>query len=63
MSIETTQEHAMRAALQTADKTGISQTVFRNADTCGWWYTHPFATVLGRSELFVTILPERWFQP
>jgi hypothetical protein len=56
------QETAVQIAQQDADTFGIPQTVFRNADTCGWTSTNPFAPMLTRSEVSITMLPTRYFQ-
>lgn len=55
-------ETAIDLATKAADDYTLPQTVYRNADTCGWANTNFLAPVLDRSELFVTILPARYFQ-
>jgi len=45
-----------------ADSSGLPQTIFRTADTAGWWHTHCHARVLEKAEVFATILPARYFQ-
>ncbi|CAN7635490.1 hypothetical protein [Massilia sp. LjRoot122] len=52
---------ARLSAMRDADKHGLPMTVYRNADTYGWAYTNPFARVLRNAEVFVTILPSRFF--
>lgn len=49
-------------AARKADECGIPQTIFKNEWTAGWWHTNPFASVLSRSKIFITILPARYFQ-
>jgi len=36
-------------------------TVYRTSDTHGWAYTDPISRVLHKAEVFVTILPARFF--
>lgn len=45
-----------------ADKFCLPQTIFRNDDTGGWWHTNSLASVLQSSEVYVTVLPERYFR-
>lgn len=54
-------EAAIGQAQRAADVTGLPQTVYRNAETCGWANTNALANVLARSEVAVTILPTRYF--
>jgi hypothetical protein len=54
-------ESAVERAQSHADSFGLPQTVYRNEDTCGWANTNPFARVLDRSEILVTVLPLRYF--
>lgn len=49
-------------AERSADEFVMPQTIFRSLDSSGWWHTNPFASVLRNSEIFVTILPERYFK-
>lgn len=48
-------------AVRRADECGVPQTVFRNPQVAGWWHTNPFASILINSEIFITILPSRYF--
>lgn len=48
-------------AMRAADTYGLPQTVYRNADSAGWAHTHPFASFLARSEVFVTVLNSNYF--
>jgi hypothetical protein len=52
---------ASLAALRDANKFMLPMTVYRTADTYGWAYTNPLALVLRKAEVFVTILPGRYF--
>ncbi|QJE03700.1 hypothetical protein HH212_26765 (plasmid) [Massilia forsythiae] len=52
---------ARLGAMRAADETGLPMTVFRTADTHGWAYTNPISRVLHKAEVFVTILPARFF--
>jgi hypothetical protein len=52
---------AVEAAQRAADNFGLPQTVLRNADTCGWWHSNPFARSIAVSELHATYLPARYF--
>lgn len=45
-----------------ADTSSLPQTIFRTPETSGWWHTHCHARVLDKAEVFVTILPARYFQ-
>lgn len=58
---ETTLAAATGYAERAADEYRLPQTVFRDADSCGWWHTNPFATRLQRAKLHVTILPRNYF--
>jgi hypothetical protein len=53
---------ARLAAMRAADEHCLPMTVYRNADTHGWTFTNPIARVLHKAEVFVTILPARFFQ-
>ena len=52
---------SFEAAQRAADNFGLPQTVLRNADTCGWWHSNPFARSIAVSELHATYLPARYF--
>ena len=53
---------ARLAAMRAADEHCLPMTVYRNTDTHGWAFTNPIARVLHKAEVFVTILPSRFFQ-
>jgi hypothetical protein len=53
---------ARLGAMRAADEHCLPMTVYRNEDTHGWAFTNPIARVLQKSEVFVTILPSRFFQ-
>jgi len=53
---------ARLSAMRAADEHGLPMTVYRTADTHGWAYTNPISRVLHKAEVFVTILPARFFQ-
>lgn len=57
---DTTLDEACRCAEAFADKELMPQTVYRNAESGGWWHTNPFASFLGRSEVFCTYLGKRY---
>lgn len=52
---------ARLSAMRAADEHGLPMTVYRTADTHGWAFTNPIARVLHNAEVFVTILPARFF--
>jgi len=52
---------ARLSAMRAADEHGLPMTVYRNANTHGWAFTNPIARVLHKAEVFVTILPARFF--
>lgn len=52
---------ARLSALRDADRFMLPMTVYRTADTHGWAYTNALASVLRKAEVFVTILPARFF--
>jgi hypothetical protein len=49
-------------AARSADEFCLPQTIFRTAETSGWWHTNSLARVLDKAEVFATILPARYFQ-
>jgi hypothetical protein len=61
-SIDTSLLAAKLYAKRGADSSSLPQTIFRTADTAGWWHTHCHARVLEKAEVFATILPARYFQ-
>lgn len=52
---------ARLSAMRAADEHGLPMTVYRTAETHGWAYTNPIARTLHKAEMFVTILPTRFF--
>ncbi len=54
-------DSAIVAATLCADQCQLPQTVFKTADTCGWWHTNPYAKCLEKAEKFVSVLPARYF--
>ena len=52
---------ARLSAMRAADEHGLPMTVYRTAETHGWAYTNPISRVLHKAEMFVTILPARFF--
>lgn len=58
---DTKQAEAIDAATRAATSIGLPQTVYRNADSAGWWHTNPFARLLDRAELALTMLPANYF--
>lgn len=61
-SIDTSLLAAKLYAKRRADASSLPQTIFRTPDTAGWWHTHYHARLLAKAEVFVTILPARYFQ-
>lgn len=55
------QVSALGRASVSANYSGVPQTIFRNKNTCGWTNTHSLAKVLDTSEVFATMLPDRFF--
>lgn len=53
---------ARLCAMRDADKFCLPMTVYRNESSYGWAYTNPLAPFLKKAEVFVTILPARFFQ-
>jgi uncharacterized protein YkwD len=53
---------ASLSAKRAADEHCLPMTVYRNADSHGWAFTNPISRVLHKAEVFVTILPARFFQ-
>jgi hypothetical protein len=53
---------ARLSAMRDADKFCLPMTVYRSENSYGWAYTNPLAPFLKKSEVFVTILPARFFQ-
>jgi len=49
-------------AMRAADRSALPQTVFRNMNTAGWSHTHASSRALQESDLFVTVLPIRYFE-
>jgi hypothetical protein len=49
-------------AMRDADRFCLPMTVYRNESSYGWAYTNPLAPFLKKAEVFVTILPARFFQ-
>lgn len=62
MNLEFSLESATVCAEQAATKIGLPQTIYRNADSGGWWHTNSLASFLARSEVHATILPINYFQ-
>ena len=48
--------------MRDADKFCLPMTVYRNETSYGWTYTNSLAPLLRKAEVFVTILPARFFQ-
>ncbi len=62
MDLDTTLPEAELHAAHVATTIGLPQTVFRNADSGGWWHTNPMASLLANAELSVTVLPATYFR-
>jgi hypothetical protein len=58
--MDTTLEEAQAAAARFADESCLPQTVYLLKDS-GWWHTNPLASLLVSAEVFVTVLPLRYF--
>ncbi|CAJ0806492.1 MULTISPECIES: hypothetical protein [Pseudomonadota] len=59
--MDTTLEEAQAAAARFADESCLPQTVYLLKDSGGWWHTNPLASLLVSAEVFVTVLPLRYF--
>lgn len=59
--MDTSLQTAQNSAVRMADKCGLPQTIYRNADSGGWWHTNALAPLLQKSEVSVTVLPVRYF--
>lgn len=60
-SFETPRRAALSYAEVAADASGLPQTIFRDHDSAGWWHTHSLAGRLAKSELWISMLPSRYF--
>ena len=58
---DTTIKEAEASARRMADKAMLPQTIYRDSDSSGWWHTNPLSPRLEKSEVFVTVLPARFF--
>ena len=54
-------DSALQVAQMQANAFGLPQTVYQNADTCGWANTNPFSKQLAQSECFASVLPSHYF--
>lgn len=56
-------EEGISTATRLADSTGLPQTVYKTADTCGWTNTCFISRVLAQPEtqVHLTVLPARYF--
>ena len=59
--MDTSLQTAQNSAVPMADQCGLPQTIYRNADSGGWWHTNALAPLLQKSEVSVTVLPVRYF--
>lgn len=59
--MDTTKAEAENHASVLANQCGLPQTVYRNADSGGWWHTNALAPLLQKAEVTVTVLPSRYF--
>lgn len=60
-NLDTSLSEAILCARSGSEASQLPQTVYRNADSGGWWHTNAFARILAGAELSVTILPPRYF--
>jgi len=60
-SLDVRLESAVACAMAAADRIGLPQTVYRDADSGGWWHTNSLAPRLERAELHATYLPANYF--
>lgn len=60
-SWEVKQGVAVAHAAQKANDFGLPQTVYRTEETSGWANTNPLSNNLRNAEVFVTMLPDRFF--
>lgn len=58
---ETSVEAAIQAASRAADAYCLPQTVYKDADSCGYWHINSLASRLCKAEIVVTMLPVRYF--
>lgn len=58
---ETKVGEAIVCAEQAANESMLPQTVFRDAESGGWWHTHAMALRLAKAECIRTVLPVRYF--
>lgn len=61
MTLNTTIAEAEAHASICASQCGLPQTIYRNADSSGWWHTNALAPLLNKAELHMTVLPARYF--
>ena len=59
--LDTRIDHACDRAAVNANAFMLPQTVYRNADSAGWASTNPFSGLLHKAEVWVTMLPARYF--
>ena len=59
--LDTRIEPACDRAAAKASEYMLPQTVYRNADSAGWSSTNPFSGLLHKAEVWVTMLPARYF--
>jgi hypothetical protein len=62
VNMDFSQASAIICATRAASEIGLPLTVYRNADSGGWWYTNSLASCLTRSEVHATFLPTNYFQ-
>jgi hypothetical protein len=53
----------MSIATKAADDFGLPQTLYKNADTCGWANTNPFSKILHNKDTkqHCSVLPKNYF--
>lgn len=60
--METTKLEAEQAASRMANMSGLPQTVYRNENSGGWWHINSLAPILGRADVYITVLPINFFR-
>jgi hypothetical protein len=60
-STDTTLQQGIDAAQRAADTYDMPQTVYKDADSGGWWHTHAFANRLAHAQVHATMLNARYF--
>ena len=60
-TMDTTLEEAQAAGTAFAAQCCLPQTIYRSKSSGGWWHTNALANRLASAEVFMTVLPPRYF--